>query len=288
MFVKARTDQTIAVLLALPLSILGCSIPLTVRRVDPAGGASVTQVKGVRYALKRPITKGALRPAADAKIDELRAMGKDLCAKRKGSERTECAKQPMEARCNGYRVDLVLEQELSETWVYEAEYTPNFLADTDATLTLNDDGTLAGVSAGETDQILPFIEAVAGLAVSAAKSAAKSTLDAEDSCVINALQPLVQKQIVLLEREKAINKKIDKLRSDMTSAGAVDLQKTEKRLAALVSELERTKRDKGENKRPFKKGEALICIDKRRLDDQKECRADEMGTLLRIDLETRS
>jgi hypothetical protein len=253
--------------------MLACSIPLTVRRVEPAGGAAPGEVKGVRYLLKRPTTTAGVRPAGDAKLAELRRMG--------------TGKPP---DCQPYRIDLSIDQEMDQIWVYEAEYTPNFLADTDATVTLQEDGTLAGISAGETDQILPFVQAVAGLAISAATATkgGKSTFAAvPNTCRMPALQALVDRQIALLEAEERVRKRIESLRSELGAVGT-DYERIEKHLLALSAELERIKIQKGANKQPFAAGEAVICVDGRHLGTREACKAADTGTLVRIDLETRS
>lgn len=227
-----RTRAT-SLALALPF-VLSCAIPLTVRRVDPEGAASATEVNGVRYKVNRPVTTIALRVPAAAKLSDLD--GVDRC-----------------------RFEIIVEQRMTDTWIYEAEYSPNFLADTDATLTLREDGSLSGVSAGETDRILPFLAAVAGLAVSVATTSKPRAV--EDPCPIVELKALVTTQKLILEREKQARDRAATLRSKLREQPGADLEQIGKDLAALSGELERLKGDKARNKHTLTQQQALICID---------------------------
>ncbi len=125
---------------------MGCGLPLSVRRVT----SDVQPTRGVRFLVRRPAYDVALR------LDET----------------------PSEP-C---RFALFLTQSLDgEPIEYEAEAGATLLAATDIRITLDGDGALSAVSAGESDQAHAFIEAVGEVAVSAAKQGAAAA-DAGAPC----------------------------------------------------------------------------------------------------------
>jgi len=106
--------------------------------------------RGVRFLVRRPAYEVALR------LDETPA-----------------------EKC---RFALFLTQSLDgEPIEYEAEGGATALAATDISITLDGDGALSAVSAGESDKTHAFLEAVAEVAVSAAKPAVP-TADADVPC----------------------------------------------------------------------------------------------------------
>ena len=125
---------------------MGCGLPLSVRRVT----SDAQPTRGVRFLVRRPAYDVALR------LDET------------PSEKCQFA--------------LFLTQSLDgEPIEYEAEGGATVLAATDIRITLDGDGALSAVSAGESDQAHAFIEAVAEVAVSAAKPGVAGA-DAEAPC----------------------------------------------------------------------------------------------------------
>jgi len=260
-------------------ALVACSIPLNVRRIDPPGAGDAFEIRGIRYQLKRPKTTISLRLKAPA--DKLESMGDAVDG---GGD------------CVPYDVDVLIEQTMVETWVYEAEYAPNPLANTDVTLTLQEDGTLAAVSAGESDQVLPFIQAVAGLAVKAAAAkspkASQSALTDKD-CEIKSLEKIVKQEKQLRESRKKIKEQITqwqaKLQIGPGRAGAPDYHKLQLALASLQAELQRIEAARAVNKHELEPTEAVICVDGKELDSAATpCPKSGAGELLRIDLETKA
>jgi hypothetical protein len=230
----------------------------------------------VRYRLNRPTTTLALRLKKEAtNLDQMGTI--------------------VGGRCLPYDVEVVIEQSMQEFWVYEAEYDPNFLADTDVTLTLAEDGTLSAVSAGETDQILPFIQAVAGLAIKAAaasKAEGQNRSPKPAECAIPELRAIVAKEIDLRAQKSEAQARVKEWREKLRAAPSrapVDPVAARAALEALAAELERIKDAQTHNLHALTPAEALLCIDGRRSDaSATACTDTDTGSWLRIDLKTES
>lgn len=275
-------------------SSIGCSIPLEVSRVQPLGPSDRLAVEGVRYRLKRPTTSAAFR--LNPKID--RAGLGELAVLEAEIEALQAMGTGGESGCKPYRGDVLIEQKMTEVWVYEARYRPNLLASTDVAITLGDSGELLAVSAGETDEVLPFVTAVAGLAVSAAKMGAGFV---DDPCVIPELASLATREVALREAKLAAMQKLEAWRSKLRqpdSNSSPRYSDAKAIMEALVADVARIDGLLAKNRHTLKADEALICVDgvkllgagaeRRGPIPKSACAADATGSWLRIDLRTQA
>ncbi len=171
------------------LNVSACSLPLKVDRVDSMN----TEVKGVRYMLKRPTYMAGLRidlketqfVVDQEQINKINGIkkfqdGLAIHSMENLSDKSWATasdmNNPQERYClkiDGIKVPLIitLQQKMDEDFIiYEAtsrNTPPHWFADSESSITMDDDGYLTAIMAGENDKSLEFIQAVAGLAVSA-------------------------------------------------------------------------------------------------------------------------
>lgn len=181
-----------AVVSAAVLAVVGgCSLPLKVVRIDDPS----QPVRGIRYVLKRPSYKVLLRldpsrslvaslPASECLTSvtptvELRSIEAKEYSDLGTLARSSTDPAVLEDRCFcvAQALQVVVRQEMNgPPLIYEVRShtgpaaLPHALANTSFTVTMLDDGSLSAVSAGEDDQTLEFVQAVAGIALEAAKS----------------------------------------------------------------------------------------------------------------------
>jgi hypothetical protein len=180
MVMRARMQQVLAALVVATL-IGGCGLPVSVRKVTDSDST-----RGIRYTLKRPTYVVGLRLDPNSIIDAKPGQPLDAVTLCKAGPDRVCPDAPgAPAYCvrNRSQVAVVIRQTMDGPPLQYEVGAPDFLtaignsfAETDFSITLADDGALSAISAGATDRSLEFIQAVAGLAVDAAKSGAGAAL----------------------------------------------------------------------------------------------------------------
>ena len=177
----------------LMLNVSACSLPLKVEKVD----SMKNKVDGVRYILKRPAYVAGLRinlKEAQFLVDpektiEIESTRKDIDEKvgltihelQKLSGKAWATASDMNNPQKNYclkveaekvPLTITLQQKMDgDPIIYEAtsrKMPPHWFADSESSITMDDDGYLTAITAGEDDKSLEFIQAVAGLAISAA------------------------------------------------------------------------------------------------------------------------
>ncbi len=203
---------------------------MTVRHIQ----ISEQSAEGIRYLLKRPSYELVLVVNNKEDLKEVVAL-------------EGCIHPPPE-----HAFEAVLKQELSgEPELYEVGgpdligAIANVFADTNLTVTLDDSGQLVSVEAGATDKSLEFVQAVAGLAVSLAKTAvgmpgADRVRTAE--CFIEkekqktAIKEYAKRHLVLLDRRDIVRKTLEKSFEALRDAEPTSREKILEAIALLRTE----------------------------------------------------
>lgn len=187
--------------LAILLTVTACSLPLKVDKVT----SMKDPVKGVRYLLKRPSYSAGLRidlnktrfyasPDIESKYKELKPTEDAILLMASNEESkwiTGVQNKPQPHYClkEGDMLNIILQQNMNgPELIYEAtsrDTPPHWFADSESSITMDDDGYLTAIMAGETDKSLEFIQAIAGLAISGAKKAvAPLATETKPSCLL--------------------------------------------------------------------------------------------------------
>lgn len=194
----------------LALALLGCGVPIRFAKVDDP----TTPVKGVRFTLRRPGSYTA-------------ALWFDLDASTKSGL---CTFQASVAQnLDGPPI------------TYEATSANNFLTETELAFTLDEkDGALTALTAGETDQIGPFLQSLASVAAKAAPGVrAKKEFDPAQcgSGETKTLGPYVRHHVALARSLETVRAKI----RDDYSALAKAKDKSIATLTAEIAKLEKSR-----------------------------------------------
>lgn len=241
------------------LVIPACSLPIKTVKVNKLSDP----VEGVRYVLKRPSYKVGLR----VNLKKTQFL-KNPSIARLGSHKlkpneVKLVKLQMPTTDSDWSIGdmgqeesvycirntsalaITLRQEMKKTpLVYEVRSRatpPHWFADSESSISMDDEGILTAITAGEKDKSLEFIQAVAGLVVSAAVPAAVSNAE---YCVLfgdKVFHDYITNHIRLGSQHESLK---DKLRDTL---GALDPNRPEKMKFGLDSatllraEIERVK-----------------------------------------------
>lgn len=215
-------------LLILSLILSACSLPLKVVQVENLK----EPVKGVRYFLKRPSYVAGLK--IDLKDENTKFFSNPTIAKSDGYiqfinknnsgsdiKGSELTKRAIYCMTSGTKLHLTLQQTMDgNPMLFEARSRmapQHLLADSESSITLDDNGNLTAIMAGEDDKSLEFIQAVAGLAVKAVGLGRVNNV--EETCMlinddnfkkyINDLIELTARRESLIEKLNTIYGKLE-------------------------------------------------------------------------------
>ncbi|MBV6447633.1 hypothetical protein [Nitrosomonas sp.] len=163
------------------LTITACALPLKVKQVK----SMKEPVNGVRYLLKRPSYSAGLRIDLEKAtfLDSQLIKNvtwkngedfKNIEIETKPTWISSNEKKTMDRYClqDATSLRIALQQNMEgEPIIYEAtsrNSPPHWFADSESSITMDDEGFLTAIMAGEDDKSLEFIQAVASLAVSGA------------------------------------------------------------------------------------------------------------------------
>lgn len=208
-----RFQRGISILLAVGV-VSGCGLPVSVRKVEPE-----KPVRGIRYVLKRPKFVVGLQVDPKDILDAPAARSLDAVALCSDPNGCPAVSRPPFCVRNHSEVALVVRQTMEGAALQYEVGGPdvftaitNSFAETDFSITLADDGALNAVSAGATDRSLEFIQAVAGLAVQAAKSSAGLAAAQEPDCFVipgDDFPEYVKRQRELIAARDQLTKTLD-------------------------------------------------------------------------------
>nr|MCH9661084.1 hypothetical protein [Bacteroidota bacterium] len=178
------------------LTISSCSLPIKAVKVK-----SSDSVNGVRYVLKRPSFKVGLRLInikntnflkIDKKVyDDYNDSKTPIIKHSINTTNPDWLTEYNDQEYNYYclhpesKIQVTFQQKMTGTpFIYEVTSRatpPHWFADSESSIVMDDKGNLIGISAGETDRSLEFIESIAALASKSAKAGAFSKKKVPDT-----------------------------------------------------------------------------------------------------------
>ncbi len=239
-----KKGRLIIVMLTL-FQLAACSMPLKVNKIDSTNDVA----KGIRYVIKRPSYLVAIR----LKDDNILNMNTSHKLKPRAFPALEkqaencfvsflAKTDPKTHKKLILNFDVVLKQNMDGGKnIYEIttpngfSALPHILSDTDLTITTEANAELKSISAGETDKSLEFIQAVAGLAISAVTPATPlkyCTVFARDK-----FKKYLSSHLSLLKRKKLNSSRLKELENSLGSEPIHELVKSTKAISFLREEL---------------------------------------------------
>ncbi len=236
------------------IAMSGCSMPMRVNQINSVNDPA----KGIRYIVKRPGYEVGIR--LDNKI--FTTLNDD----------SKIDKEVENCFSENPNIELIVEQNLKGKELTYEITTPSGLAalphifsDTRMTVKTEADGTLQAVSAGETDKFLEFLQAVAGLAISAAKPAiAPPSKPKPIYCAVfnsDGFKEYAKKHLTLSIIKESLSKRLTEIQRDLRAQPVSALAESSKVIEFLRSELDKANESLKTVKHTLKEEDYSLTVD---------------------------